>query len=231
MVEVIHGGHDAILEFPFGCDADMTRGSGRVWTILEVLFCATRLRRERERTSLEKTLHRAGEASSDTRDLRSAETANCDPLVDEVSMHGARPPDLHRGRQGSSPSTTWTSCDPYPRAGRAGRQYHRRLQPRPAPRAVDFDPWLSATITARIVSDHHTSLLMPRTSVHTPRSSSDVGYERRCSFRGEILKITSGANVHQTFTMPEIQPDHFLGAQWLRWTWIGLRNLRRAKTE
>jgi hypothetical protein len=29
MVEVIHGGHDAILEFLFGCDADVTKdGTG-----------------------------------------------------------------------------------------------------------------------------------------------------------------------------------------------------------
>jgi hypothetical protein len=85
------------------------------------------------------------------------------------------------------------------------------LHPRPAPRAVDFDPWLPATIAAQIVGDHHTSLLVPRTSVHTPRSSSDVGHERRCSFRGEILKFTSAANVHQTFTMLEYNQITFFG--------------------
>ena len=25
MIEVIHGGHDAVLEFPFGCDADIAQ--------------------------------------------------------------------------------------------------------------------------------------------------------------------------------------------------------------
>jgi hypothetical protein len=63
-------------------------------------------------------------------------------------------------------------------------------------------------IAAQIVGDHHTSLLVPRTSVHTPRSSSDVG---RCSFRGEILKLTSGAKVHQTFTMLEYNQITFFG--------------------
>ena len=40
-IKVIHGGHDAILEFLFGCDADMAqhRGVDPVWwTPLKLIF-------------------------------------------------------------------------------------------------------------------------------------------------------------------------------------------------
>ena len=82
-----------------------------------------------------KAMMGTGEASGDKRALRSAEAAICNPLIDDVSMRGARGLlDLDHRRQGPHPLRSGRGRDPHPRGSRSGRQHHRRRDLRRKPR-------------------------------------------------------------------------------------------------
>ena len=68
-----------------------------------------------------------GEASGDKRAMLAAEAAIANPLLDEVSMKGARgPADLDHRRPRPDPLRSRRGGEPHPPGGRRGRQHHSR---------------------------------------------------------------------------------------------------------
>ena len=85
-----------------------------------------------------KAMMGTGEASGEDRARHAAEAAIANPLLDDVSMHGARGlADLDHRRSGPDALRSRRGGQPHPRGSRRGRQHHPRRHLRSEPRRHD----------------------------------------------------------------------------------------------